>query len=184
VRRRSFLAASLAPVLAPPVRGRAASAPGVRVGLERVALEYAERMTRTGEKVDDALFGRLRALGVHAVVYHRAYVSDDALSTQVPGDYEATFSSGYLATARPGVPYVFGSNGGAPATLLDFTVTRQPQATFRAVPGTQRLRPGPQTALPGLYLAGAWTDTGWPATMEGAVRSGITAARRALAGRA
>jgi monoamine oxidase len=34
--------------------------------------------------------------------------------------------------------------------------------------------------VPGLYLAGAWTDTGWPATMEGAVRSGLTAARAAL----
>jgi monoamine oxidase len=34
--------------------------------------------------------------------------------------------------------------------------------------------------VPGLVLAGAWTDTGWPATMEGAVRSGHTAARHAL----
>jgi squalene-associated FAD-dependent desaturase len=66
------------------------------------------------------------------------------------------------------------------ATLLDFAVTRQPHATFRAVPGTRRLRPGPRTAVPGLYLAGAWTDTGWPATMEGAVRSGLAAARLVL----
>jgi monoamine oxidase len=35
--------------------------------------------------------------------------------------------------------------------------------------------------VPGLFLAGAWTDTGWPATMEGAVRSGHAAAREALA---
>jgi monoamine oxidase len=34
--------------------------------------------------------------------------------------------------------------------------------------------------VPGIYLAGAWTDTGWPATMEGAVRSGVVAARAAL----
>jgi hypothetical protein len=34
--------------------------------------------------------------------------------------------------------------------------------------------------MPGLFLAGAWTDTGWPATMEGAVRSGVAAAREAL----
>jgi hydroxysqualene dehydroxylase len=38
--------------------------------------------------------------------------------------------------------------------------------------------------MPGVALAGAWTDTGWPATMEGAVRSGIVAARLALASRA
>ena len=67
------------------------------------------------------------------------------------------------------------------ATLLDAVVTKEPRATFRAVPGTAALRPGTRTALRGLYLAGAWTDTGWPATMEGAVRSGIAAARAALA---
>jgi squalene-associated FAD-dependent desaturase len=62
------------------------------------------------------------------------------------------------------------------ARLLDAVVTREHRATFRAVPGTARLRPGPITAIEGLYLAGAWTDTGWPATMEGAVRSGTVAA--------
>ncbi|MGZ4399223.1 MAG: FAD-dependent oxidoreductase, partial [Gaiellaceae bacterium] len=50
-------------------------------------------------------------------------------------------------------------------------------------PGTQPARPGPRTRVRGLYLAGAWTDTGWPATMEGAVRSGATAARALLADR-
>jgi len=69
------------------------------------------------------------------------------------------------------------------ARVLDFAVTHEPRATFRAAPGSRRLRPGPRTATPGLYLAGAWTDTGWPATMEGAVRSGIAAARAALAAR-
>jgi hydroxysqualene dehydroxylase len=63
-----------------------------------------------------------------------------------------------------------------------FGVTRARHATFRQSPGADRLRPGPATGVPGLYLAGAWTDTGWPATMEGAVRSGHTAARLALAG--
>jgi len=66
------------------------------------------------------------------------------------------------------------------AEILDFTATREPRATFRAVPGTARLRPGPRTSVPGLYLAGAWTNTGWPATMESAVRSGLAAARAAL----
>jgi squalene-associated FAD-dependent desaturase len=65
------------------------------------------------------------------------------------------------------------------AEVLDFTATREPRATFRAVPGTARLRPGPRTAVRGLYLAGAWTNTGWPATMESAVRSGVAAARAA-----
>jgi squalene-associated FAD-dependent desaturase len=60
-------------------------------------------------------------------------------------------------------------------------VTREHAATFRAGPGARALRPGPRTALPGLVLAGNWTDTGWPATMEGAVRSGGAAASAALA---
>jgi squalene-associated FAD-dependent desaturase len=62
------------------------------------------------------------------------------------------------------------------ARVTEFFVTRERRATFRAVPGTWRLRPGAATALPGLVLAGSWTDTGWPDTMEGAVRSGLNAA--------
>ncbi len=68
----------------------------------------------------------------------------------------------------------------ADATVVDFFVTRERTATFRAAPGSQRFRPPAVTAVPGLFLAGAWTDTGWPATMEGAVRSGDTAAEAAL----
>jgi squalene-associated FAD-dependent desaturase len=67
------------------------------------------------------------------------------------------------------------------ARVERFVVTRERAATFRAAPGAQRLRPGPRTGVKGLALAGAWTDTGWPATMEGAVRSGHAAARVALA---
>ena len=63
------------------------------------------------------------------------------------------------------------------ARVTDFFVTRERRATLRQVPGCERLRPGAATALPGLALAGAWTDTGWPDTMEGAVRSGLNAAR-------
>jgi phytoene dehydrogenase-like protein len=66
------------------------------------------------------------------------------------------------------------------ARVERFFATCEREATFLQRPGTQRLRPGPRTASPGLFLAGAWTDTGWPATMEGAVRSGLAAARGAL----
>ena len=68
----------------------------------------------------------------------------------------------------------------AEAQVLDAVVTREHRATFAGRPGTRRLRPGPTTAIDGLFLAGAWTDTGWPATMEGAVRSGNLAASLAL----
>jgi squalene-associated FAD-dependent desaturase len=61
------------------------------------------------------------------------------------------------------------------ATVTEFFVTRERRATFRQVPGTAKLRPKPTTAMPGVVLAGSWTDTGWPDTMEGAVRSGLNA---------
>ena len=67
------------------------------------------------------------------------------------------------------------------ARVETFFVTREHAATFRAAPGARSLRPGPRTKLSGLVLAGSWTDTGWPATMEGAVRSGHAAAQAALA---
>lgn len=69
------------------------------------------------------------------------------------------------------------------AGLHEFFVTREPAATFRAAPGTARLRPGATTRFPGLFVAGAYTATGWPATMEGAVRSGEAAAAAALSSR-
>ncbi|MCX5193346.1 hydroxysqualene dehydroxylase HpnE [Streptomyces sp. NBC_00249] len=66
------------------------------------------------------------------------------------------------------------------AKVRDFFVTRERTATFAPSPGVGRLRPGHRTDTPGLYLAGAWTATGWPATMESAVRSGLGAAQAAL----
>ncbi|WP_433473105.1 hydroxysqualene dehydroxylase HpnE [Spirillospora sp. CA-142024] len=63
------------------------------------------------------------------------------------------------------------------AEVRELFVTRERRATFRQRPGTAAARPGAATRAPGLFLAGAWTDTGWPDTMEGAVRSGLTAAR-------
>ncbi|MFM9610227.1 phytoene dehydrogenase [Streptomyces sp. V2] len=66
------------------------------------------------------------------------------------------------------------------AAVRDFFVTREKTATFAPAPGVGRLRPGARTKAPGLYLAGAWTATGWPATMESAVRSGTNAVDAAL----
>ena len=66
------------------------------------------------------------------------------------------------------------------AGVIDFAATHEPRATFAVAPGTRRLRPGTVTPTPGVYLAGAWTDTGWPATMESAVRSGLAAATAAM----
>jgi zeta-carotene desaturase len=67
------------------------------------------------------------------------------------------------------------------ANLLKATVIKEAAATFSPAPGVDRWRPKQQTAIRGLFLAGDWTDTGWPATMEGAVRSGYLAAEAVLA---
>jgi squalene-associated FAD-dependent desaturase len=64
-----------------------------------------------------------------------------------------------------------------PVRCTEFFVTRERRATFHQAPGSARWRQKAQTLLPGCVLAGAWTATGWPDTMEGAVRSGNEAAR-------
>ncbi len=66
------------------------------------------------------------------------------------------------------------------ARVDDFFVTRERSATFRPMPGSAAFRPDQVTNLPGFALAGAWTSTGWPDTMEGAVRSGRRAAEWVL----
>jgi squalene-associated FAD-dependent desaturase len=66
------------------------------------------------------------------------------------------------------------------AQLVSSFVTREHAATFRATPGIESLRPSSTTATPGLFLAGAWCNTRWPATMEGAIRSGNEAASKVL----
>ncbi|RUL86233.1 FAD-dependent oxidoreductase [Tautonia sociabilis] len=67
------------------------------------------------------------------------------------------------------------------ATLRRWWVVTEHGATFSVRPGIEALRPPQRTPIDGLYLAGDWTDTGWPATMEGAVRSGYRAAEGILA---
>lgn len=62
------------------------------------------------------------------------------------------------------------------ARLLKSGVLKEARATFSVTPGLDRFRPRQATAWPGLYLAGDWTATEWPSTMEGAVRSGRMAA--------
>jgi uncharacterized protein with NAD-binding domain and iron-sulfur cluster len=68
----------------------------------------------------------------------------------------------------------------AQAQVTDYFVTRERRATFRQAPGCGVLRPGAATSVSGLALAGSWTDTGWPDTMEGAVRSGHSAAQQLI----
>jgi squalene-associated FAD-dependent desaturase len=65
---------------------------------------------------------------------------------------------------------------GGDANLRKSTVIKEVNATYSARPGIDAYRPSAQTEWPRVFLAGDWTATGWPATMEGAVRSGYLAA--------
>jgi squalene-associated FAD-dependent desaturase len=67
------------------------------------------------------------------------------------------------------------------ASLIRWQLITEQQAVFSIQPGLDAIRPAQQTATPNLLLAGDWTKTGWPATMEGAVRSGYLAAEAVLA---
>jgi squalene-associated FAD-dependent desaturase len=70
---------------------------------------------------------------------------------------------------------------GIKSELPPWQIVRERRATFEATPEQNALRPGASTALKNLFLAGDWTDTGLPATIEGSVRSGNRAADLALA---
>ncbi len=98
----------------------------------------------------------------------------------------------YLTVVSSGAPELLGVRGRelvelmageltrrlGEAELLWSRVSREPQATVALRPETEERRPGPEdSGRPNIVLAGAWTATGWPATMESAVRSGRNAAR-------
>jgi hypothetical protein len=73
--------------------------------------------------------------------------------------------------------------GGVRGDLPPWQIVRERRATFEATPEQNALRPGATTAWKNLFLAGDWTDTGLPATIEGSVRSGNRAADLVLAKR-
>ena len=102
-----------------------------------------------------------------------------AISLSAADSYIARGSSKLVSTFLEALREIFPA--ARQACLVDALVTRERAATFRARPGTRALRPATATAVPGMFLAGAWCDTGWPATMEGAVRAGQDAAKEALA---
>ena len=120
------------------------------------------------------VFDRTRQSGLPSGQYVAVSLSaaDDVIDLPV-----ARLQELYLPELRRMLPLARG------ATLLDFFATRERQATFRPSPGSARLRPATTTAYDGLFVAGAHCATGWPATMESAVRSGEAAAAAAMSRR-
>jgi uncharacterized protein with NAD-binding domain and iron-sulfur cluster len=129
------------------------------------------------------------AAGVNTPVQ---YLFDRTAAAGVPSDHQylAVSLSGAEREIRMSVPALRERYLPALRELLPraraanverFLVTREHAATFRAAPGVAGLRPPARTSVPGLVLAGAWTATGWPATLESAVLSGHAAGAQALA---
>ena len=116
------------------------------------------------------VFDRTRISGMHARGGDGQYL---AISLSAADEYVNLTVAELREMFVPALAGLFG--GARAATVTEFFVTRERRATFRQVPGTARLRPPAPTAIPGLALAGSWTGTGWPDTMEGAVRSGLSA---------
>jgi squalene-associated FAD-dependent desaturase len=116
------------------------------------------------------VFDRTRISGMHARGDDGQYL---AISLSAADEYANTPVAELREQFVPALAELFPA--ARDATVTEFFVTREKRATFRQVPGTAKLRPRAATSLPGLVLAGSWTDTGWPDTMEGAVRSGLNA---------
>jgi uncharacterized protein with NAD-binding domain and iron-sulfur cluster len=116
------------------------------------------------------VFDRTRISGMHARGDKGQYL---AISLSAADEYAGTPVAELREKFVPALAELFPA--ARDATVTEFFVTREKRATFRQVPGTAKLRPKAATHLPGLVLAGTWTDTGWPDTMEGAVRSGLNA---------
>jgi protoporphyrinogen oxidase len=125
------------------------------------------------------VFDRTRISGMHARGEVGQYL---AISLSAADEYVDRSVASLREEFIPALAELLPAAG--EATVTEFFVTRERRATFRGLPGTARLRPAAATGLPGLVLAGSWTATGWPDTMEGAVRSGLNAvmALRAEAG--
>ncbi|HWD76631.1 MAG TPA: hydroxysqualene dehydroxylase HpnE [Solirubrobacteraceae bacterium] len=117
------------------------------------------------------MFDRTRSAGLSGGQYLAISLSAADEELSVPAD---ELRAKYLPALQELLP------AARDAAVEEFFVTREHAATFRAGPGARAWRPAPRTDVPGLFLAGCWTDTGWPATMEGAVRSGHAAAHEAL----
>ncbi|MGD8894549.1 MAG: hydroxysqualene dehydroxylase HpnE [Acidobacteriota bacterium] len=110
------------------------------------------------------LFGRRGAPQHLAFIVSAAYRSAPKKNAELVGAAEAALRRYFPAMAE--------------AKIERTLVLREPDATFASTPELEALRPGPGTDVPGLFLAGDWTNTGLPATIEGAVRSGLRTAER------
>jgi uncharacterized protein with NAD-binding domain and iron-sulfur cluster len=103
--------------------------------------------------------------------YYQVVVSASRSLSEMTSDQIVEQVVGELRSAWP---------SGSEAKLLRGRVVTEHKAVFSPLPGADERRPAQQSFIPNVQFAGDWTRTGWPATMEGAVRSGYLAAENVL----
>ena len=143
----------------------------VEAWLDRVVVDRPMLGLRQGEM--EWVFDKGRLYGREGAPQHLAFIVSAAYRSATKTHAEL------VAAAEDALRRSFPAMAGAAVERA--LVRREPLATFASSPGLEALRPGPDTPVAGLFLAGDWTDTGLPATIEGAVRSGERAARHARA---
>lgn len=163
-------------VLALPAQGAQAILPGLRGPGEHRAIVNAHfRLPRAGLWQGEAPF-----VGLIGGTAHWLFFRDDVASATVSAanDLVDEPAEAIAAAIWPEVAAVLGIDAGP---LPPYRIVKEKLATFAQTPQAVTLRPGTKTHLANLLLAGDWTDTGLPATIEGAIRSGYKAADAALA---
>jgi squalene-associated FAD-dependent desaturase len=138
----------------------------VEMWLDRAVVDRPMVGLRAGDI--EWVFDKGRLFGREGPPQHLAFIASAAWRSLPRPNAEV------VAAAEEALRRHFPAMAGA--TVLRSLVLREPAATFTCTPQAEGLRPGARTPVPGLYLAGDWTDTGLPATIEGAVRSGFRAA--------
>jgi phytoene dehydrogenase-like protein len=142
----------------------------VELWLDRLVVDRVMVGLRDSEL--EWVFDKGRLHGREGSPQHLAFIVSAAHRSA--GRKNAELVAAAVASLRRYFPAMAG------AVVTRSLVLREPFATFASTPELEALRPGPQTPLPGLLLAGDWTSTGLPATIEGAVRSGERAAELLL----
>jgi squalene-associated FAD-dependent desaturase len=138
----------------------------VELWLDRVVVDRVMVGLRDSEM--EWVFDKGRLFGRAGAPQHLSFIVSAARRDLSRPNAELVGSA--VATLRRYFPAM------ADATVQRSHVLRDPVATFASTPELEALRPPNRTPVPGLYLAGDWTDTKLPATIEGAVRSGLAAA--------
>ena len=141
----------------------------VELWLDRLVVDRP--MLGLRESQVEWVFDKGRLYGREGAPQHLAFVVSAANRSATKTNAE------FVAAAEGALRRYFPAMAGA--TVRRALVLRDPLATFASSPELEALRPGPDTPIVGLFLAGDWTDTGLPATIEGAVRSGERVAQRA-----